>query len=82
MSDERLDQLKPDQLAQVYRNVFGTPDGRLVLKDLERKCFFKIPTYECSYGKDAAEGMRMVYLHIDTQLSYTEEHNPSLEGYE
>lgn len=63
-----LVEMDQDEIAQLYKTVFSTPEGKLVLQDLENRCYFRAPT-PMDHG-DRPEGMRMVYLHILTWLDY------------
>lgn len=61
MSDE-VDQLRTD-----YRRVFGSVEGRRVLRDLTRYCNVMIPVtskYPESHTIAYAEGMRSVFWHV------------------
>ena len=53
-----------------YKKTFETEEGKRVLKDLEQVCLFKTSTFD----KDALtmafqEGLRGVYLHINTIIN-------------
>ena len=56
---------------QLYKRVFGNPDGEAVLKDLEKRCFDKRTTYP---GEDKIgewgmnEGRRSIYKYITNLL--------------
>ena len=57
-------------LREDYKKLFATEEGKRVLADLERVCLFKTSTFD----KDALtmafqEGLRGVYLHINTILT-------------
>lgn len=71
---DRLEGLSPDELARVYKEVFSTDAGQLVLEDLRNRCFVKLPTAAQNKAVDShqlalREGMRSVYLHIETQMT-------------
>lgn len=54
---------------QVYQRVFGTEDGKIVLKDLEKRCFVNRTTYNDSHGQMSfSEGRRSIYIHIKDLL--------------
>jgi hypothetical protein len=54
---------------QLYQRVFGTNDGKAVLKDLEKRCFINHTTYNDSYGQMSfSEGRRSIYIHIKNLL--------------
>lgn len=49
----------------LYQTVFGTDEGKKVLKDLEAVCGFKSVSFdENPYRTAYHEGMRAVYLYI------------------
>ena len=55
---------------QLYQRVFGSKDGQLVLKDLEKRCFINHTTYSDSHGQMSFnEGRRSIYVHIQNLLS-------------
>ena len=68
-----------EELKQLYKNVFGSGAGEIVLEDLKQRCYFNSST---SYRKDGTialphealflEGMRNVVLLIQDNL----EHEP------
>lgn len=48
-----------------YQKVFGTADGKEVLKDMEERCFFMAMMYQGDVnGLLIKEGRRSVYLEI------------------
>jgi hypothetical protein len=54
---------------QLYHRVFGGPDGKAVLKDLEKRCFINYTTYNDSHGQMSFnEGRRSIYVHIKNLL--------------
>jgi len=51
--------------AEVYKRVFGSPDGLMVLKDLERRSFVSRTTYDPDSKKMALnEGRRSLFVYI------------------
>lgn len=62
--DVTLERLDADGLNRLYLRVFNTEDGELILRDLANRCFVN------KIGKsEYNEGMRSVYLNIQTRLS-------------
>lgn len=79
---EKLNELNDEQLAQIYKNVFNTPEGQLLLEDLKNRSFFYTTTaHENSHRTYWQEGMRSVVLHIQSQLTFekTEIKNDAVE---
>lgn len=55
---------------QLYKRVFGNPDGEAVLKDLEKRCFVNHTTFNENHGQMSfAEGRRSIYVHIQNLLT-------------
>lgn len=53
-----------------YKTLFGAETGKRVLEDLEKRCFYNVPTFSTDALTMARqEGMRAVFLHIKTMLS-------------
>jgi hypothetical protein len=53
------------QKQQLYKRVFDTVEGRLVMADLEKRCFVTRTTYSDNAGQMAfSEGRRSVYMFI------------------
>jgi len=68
VADNDSDKLKA--LRNAYQKVFDSEEGKLVLKDLEKVCLYRMTTFD----KDALimafqEGLRGVYLHITTLMT-------------
>lgn len=65
-----MDNLNLKERREDYKKTFETEEGKRVLKDLEKICLFKTTTFD----KDALtmafqEGLRAVYLHINTIMN-------------
>lgn len=61
--DAKLSELDDRKLNEIYVNVFDNDAGKLVLRDLQNRCFVN------SAGKNEFdEGVRSVYLTIQTRL--------------
>lgn len=72
---KKLSTLNEEQVAQIYKNVFNTPEGKLVLQDLKNRGYYYIPLPLGQAG-DRAEGIRMGVIHIETQINYEKEEKP------
>lgn len=71
--NDKLNTLFPEQVANLYKKVFGTEEGKLVLQDLNNRCFVDISTNTGNQiDNNINEGMRCVVLHINTQIIYKE----------
>ena len=58
-------------LASLYRRVFNTPEGELILQDLKNRSFFYLPTFGNSNREGEIyfnEGVRSVVLSIESRL--------------
>lgn len=69
----KLSTLSQKQVSQIYRNVFGSIDGQLVLEDLRFRCNVYIPSFDESQSNEPwrtifNEGKRSVLLTIETQM--------------
>ena len=81
--------LDKGQIASLYRKVFSTDEGLLVLEDLANRCYLKTSTavdqltgmHLDPIVMQRNEGMRMVALHINDQVNY-EPKKEELEKYE
>ena len=61
--DNELLKYDEDALNKLYLKVFDTDYGKLVLRDLENRCFVSVPAPD-----DISEGMRLVFLSIVTRM--------------
>ena len=66
---DQLTRIREDisDLEALYRRIFSTPDGQLVLLDLEDRFFYNAPV-----DTPIEEGMRRAVLHIHTMLTPTD----------
>ena len=64
-----LEQLKKD-----YQHIFDTDEGKRVLADLQRRCFFKASTFVPDNANETfvREGQRSVVLHIINMITKKE----------
>jgi len=77
---EKLLTLDEERVAKLYQNVFGDDEGQLVLQDLKNRCFVNFSTafgtvadgkvFYSAEEQQNNEGMRTVFLHIQTQIDY------------
>ena len=65
---------KIERRTEIYKRVFGTDDGKLVLEDLADFCRMKETAFVPGdiYGTVYQEGMKNVYLHILRVLNLTD----------
>ena len=68
--NDKLKTLDESQVAKLYKNVFDSEEGQLVLEDLRNRCYCKVSTKSHPDGIDLGEGMRTVVLHIENQINY------------
>lgn len=59
------------ELSALYKTVFSTPEGQLVLEDLRNRCSVKTTSFsENPYRTHLNEGMRTVILNIETRINF------------
>lgn len=70
--NDKLQEMTAEDVANIYKRIFGTPDGQLMLEDLKNRCFSKL---SLPFGEEGqrAEGMRAVVLHIESMINYKPE---------
>ena len=75
MTDDREASLKRiEEKHNLYKRFFDSDDGREVLADLERDCYFRTTTLSPDPQQTAyREGMRCVLLHIKTLIELNTE---------
>lgn len=67
----KLAELTEEQIAGLYKRVFETTEGQLVLEDLRFRSFVYVPTFEGDAQKGIFnEGKRSTVLHIESQIAY------------
>lgn len=68
---DKLFTLDAEELSKLYKNIFDSEAGRLVLEDLRQRCFIYTTTAADTANKTYYnEGMRSVVLHIETEINY------------
>lgn len=66
---KKIEEMDEFEVAQLYKNMFDTAEAKLVLEDLKNRCFVKTSTAGLTpYETYLNEGMRLVVLHIQTQI--------------
>lgn len=72
---KKVEEMPQNELIQIYKNVFNSDGGKLVLEDLRRRCYAHTSTSLDSDGVNVLademqrnEGKRMVLLMIETFL--------------
>jgi len=80
---DKLFDLTEEDLANVYKRIFDTADGQLMLEDLKNRCYVKSSSAQYGdiiiphpFSNYFNEGMRSVVLHILSQINY----KPKTEG--
>ena len=72
--NDKLQEMTAEDVANIYKRIFSTPDGQLMIEDLRNRWYIKIPT--TGRGNDQTnfnEGMRSVVLHIESQIEFIPE---------
>lgn len=64
--DAILENYGDDELNALYKDVFSTDKGMLVLQDIANRCFVYAPAI--STDPKQADGMRSVFLSIQTRI--------------
>ena len=66
---------KIKELIQNYKKVFKSDDGKMVMDDLEKRCFYNTSTYNSKEPNETAffEGQRTVLLFIKSMINHKEE---------
>lgn len=67
--NDQLLSLGEENIAQLYKSIFSTTEGKLVLQDLKNRSYFYSPTYHHEKNSDVGEGMRNIVLHIENQIN-------------
>jgi hypothetical protein len=78
--NEKLSKLDVNELKMMYRKVFSSEEGQLVLQDLKNRSFFDTSTTEIQgiWYTDRIffhEGIRSSILHIVTMIETVDETN-------
>ena len=73
MQNENSNQ-KIKELIKNYKSVFGSDDGKMVMDDLEKRCFYNTSTYNSKEPNETAffEGQRTVLLFIKSMINHKE----------
>ena len=75
---DKLKTLNAEEVAQIYKNLFSSIDGQLLLEDLKNRCFYFAPLIDEHEGRTYFnDGMRSVVLHITNQIEYQPEEKES-----
>lgn len=65
---QRLSQLTEEEIQQLYRDLFNTEKGKIVLEDLKLRGYSYKPSYEEGVSTEFNEGKRSMVLHIQTMI--------------
>ena len=69
--NDKLFDFNEDQMSDVYKNLFLTAEGQLVLEDLKNRCYYKMTSFTGDNSRsNFNEGMRSVVLHIISQITH------------
>ena len=62
-------------LIRNYKATFGSDDGKAVMADLEKRCFYHTSTFSRSEPNETAffEGQRTILLFIKSMINHKEE---------
>ena len=68
-----LSKLNELELHSLYKRVFDTEDGALIIQDLKNRFYYDVPTITYGGANDPMavglkEGMRTAVIHIETLL--------------
>ena len=63
------------ELIKQYKTVFGSNDGKMVMDDLEKRCFYNVTTFSKGDTNETGffEGHRNVLLFIKSMINHKEE---------
>ena len=69
MNEKDLKQLNLD-----YKTTFGSDDGKAVMDDLEKRCFYHTSTFSRNEPNETAffEGQRTILLFIKSMINHKE----------
>lgn len=61
-------------LIQNYKTTFGSDDGKAVMNDLEKRCFYHTSTFSRNEPNETAffEGQRTILLFIKSMINHKE----------
>ena len=65
---------KIKELIQNYKTVFKSDDGKMVMDDLEKRCFYNVTTFSKGDTNETAffEGQRTILLFIKSMINHKE----------
>ena len=74
MQNDNNSKKKIKELIQNYKTVFGSDDGKMVMDDLEKRCFYNTSTYSSKEPNETAffEGQRTILLFIKSMINHKE----------
>ena len=66
---------KIKDLIKNYKTTFGSDDGKAVMDDLEKRCFYHTSTFSRNEPNETAffEGQRTILLFIKSMINHKEE---------
>ena len=71
---DKLNTLDMEAVANLYKRLFNSEEGQLVLEDLKNCCFCKITSFTWHDSEiNFNEGKRAVVLHIESMIDFKPE---------
>ena len=75
MQNNENSKKKIKELINSYKSIFKSDDGKMVMDDLEKRCFYNTSTNNVKEPNETAffEGQRTVLLFIKSMINHKEE---------
>ena len=75
MQNNNNNNQKIKDLIKQYKTIFKSDDGKMVMDDLEKRCFYNVTTFAKGDTNETAfyEGQRTVLLFIKSMINHKEE---------
>ena len=74
MQNDNSNQKIKDLIKQ-YKTIFSSDDGKMVMDDLEKRCFYNVTTFSKGDTNETAffEGQRNVLVFIKSMINHKQE---------
>ena len=73
MQNNNNNNQKIKDLIKQYKTIFKSDDGKMVMDDLEKRCFYNVTTFSKGDNETAYyEGQRTVLLFIKSMINHKE----------
>ena len=74
MQNNENSKKKIKELINSYKSIFKSDDGKMVMDDLEKRCFYNVTTFSKGDTNETAfyEGQRTVLLFIKSMINHKE----------